>query len=70
VRGRKGIIEVMTVEKFVEMYTSGMTFSEIAEQIGATEVCVKDFFLEHFLGFERFKLKKERLKKLNGGDIE
>lgn len=69
-RGRRGIAEVLNKKKFIELYTSGKSFDEIGEMYGAKSQCMKEYFLENFLGFERFKLKKERLKKLNGGDID
>ena len=69
-RGRKGITEVISKEQFMDMYTSGMSFDDIGNEIGAKGISVKEFFLENFLGFERFKLKKEHLKNNNGGDID
>lgn len=67
-RGRKGIAEFLARKEFVRMYTSGMTFEEIGEEIGAKAESVRAYFLENFLGFERFKLKDEHIKNANGGE--
>lgn len=69
-RGRKGIANVLTKQEFIDLYTSGKSFDDIGEMYGSKGQSVKEFFLENFLGFERFKLKTEHMKKLHGGDID
>ena len=66
-RGRRGVADVITKEDFINMYTSGMDFDDIGKKIGAKGSSIKEFFLENFLGFERFRLKKEHLKNIDGG---
>ena len=69
-RGRRGLAEAITKEEFVEMYTSGMSLQEIGEKLGAREITVREFFLENFLGFERYVLKNKHIKSRGGGDAE
>lgn len=69
-RGRKGLADIIDKKDFIDMYTSGMSFDEIGEKIGSKGKCVKEYYLENFLGFERFKIKKERIKNLNGVDVD
>lgn len=69
-RGRKGLTEAITKQEFIDMYVSGMTFDDIGEKLGAKAEYVKYYFLKNFLGFERFKIKNDRIKRMRGESFD
>lgn len=61
----KKIYKKVDGKKFLELYKSGKTFKEIADELHNIEVNVRDYYYKHYFAWERLEIDKERHKNLS-----